>query len=212
MYRCFILLLFVFSSCDYLPRSSGRPVTLTVNDTIFVVKEKVITKTVVDTVFKTVERTSPKSGHQVFIDTLTAYLGTREATGMNDGETVERFIDNTCDLGNVAWCGAFLSYGLLQTGNEIPELPCWSPSFFPKERVVWSRGDKRELYKGEIFGLYFESKGRIAHVGAIVEDFGDGWVLTIEGNTNSAGAREGNGVFKRLRHKSQLYVASDWVI
>jgi hypothetical protein len=77
--------------------------------------------------------------------------------------------------------------------------------------VVWNRGDKHKLNKGEIFGLYFKSKKRVAHVGAVLEDFGDGWVLTIEGNTNDAGSREGNGVYTRLRHKSQIYVVARWV-
>lgn len=205
---CWILLVIIACSCNHLQRSGGNAV-IQADDTLFVIKEQVVK--VFDTTYVTVERPLGSSGHQEFIDTLTSYLGTREATGNNDGESVERFIDNTCDLGNVAWCGAFLSYGLKVNGNQIPELPCWSPSFFPDNRITWQKADKEALLKGEIFGLYFRSKGRVAHVGAIVEDFGDGWILTIEGNTNSAGAREGNGVFKRLRHKSQIHVVSNWV-
>jgi len=81
----------------------------------------------------------------------------------------------------------------------------------PESKTVWKRGDSGRLNKGEIFGLYFQSKKRVAHVGAVIEDFGDGWVLTIEGNTDDAGSRDGNGVFTRLRHKSQLYVVARWI-
>lgn len=80
----------ILSSCDYLPRRSERTIETTINDTIYVVKEKLVEKTVIDTIYVTIERTSPKSEHQVFVDTLKSYLGTRELTGRNDGETVER--------------------------------------------------------------------------------------------------------------------------
>ena len=108
-------------------------------------------------------------------------------------------------------CAAVLSYGLQANGHEIPLQPCYTPSFFPKDKTVWNKGDDSKLIAGDIFGLYFNSLGRIAHVGTVLEDFGDGWVLTIEGNTNSAGSREGNGMFTRLRHKSQIYVVSEWI-
>jgi len=62
-----------------------------------------------------------------------------------------------------------------------------------------------------VFGLYFESKKRVAHVGVIVKDTGRGWVITYEGNTNADGSRDGNMSATRMRKKSQIYVCSDWV-
>lgn len=178
-------------------------------DTIRVVKYETRYQTVYDTVI--VEIQPIESSHKVFIDTLVSYLGTKEDKGNNRSVDIDRFMGETCGLIGQAWCGGYLSYGLKVNGHQTPELPCWSPSFFDKN-VTWNRGDQRKLKKGEIFGLYFRSKGRVAHVGAVVEDFGDGWVLTIEGNTDDAGGRDGNGVYKRLRHKSQLYIVSDWII
>lgn len=172
-------------------------------DTVYVVE------TVRDTVY--INTTPAKTKADIYMDTLTSYLGTKEATGNNDGEIVERFTREACDMGRVAWCAAYLAYGLKVNDVDIPKCVCWSPCMVPEGKVVWRRGDKHKLNKGEIFGLYFKSKGRVAHVGAVVKDLGDGWVLTIEGNTNSAGAREGNGVYKRLRHRSQLYVAAKWI-
>ena len=145
-----------------------------------------------------------------FVDTLRSYLGTREETGNNDGQNVERFLNATCQLDNAAWCAAYLSYCLQVNGHQTPNAPCWTPSFFVDARTIWKSGQERTFEPGDIFGIYFKSKGIVSHVGAVVEDFGDGWILSIEGNTNSAGSREGDGVYMRLRNKNQIYVVSDW--
>ncbi len=51
---------------------------------------------------------------------------------------------------------------------------------------------------GDIFGLYFPEQARIAHVGFI--DKWDGtWLITVEGNTNVYGSREGDGVYRKRR-------------
>lgn len=47
---------------------------------------------------------------------------------------------------------------------------------------------------GDIFYVYYPNMGRVAHVG-IVEREGD-FIVTIEGNTNTTGARQGNGVYR----------------
>ena len=50
----------------------------------------------------------------------------------------------------------------------------------------------------DIFGLYFPEKGRIAHVG-FIDEWNDPWVVTVEGNTNVLGSREGDGVYRKRR-------------
>ncbi len=120
------------------------------------------TITRVDTVY--VDK--PLSDRDVYVDTLKNYLGLREATGNNDGYHIDKF-NAICGFKNSPWCGAVLSYGLKVNGLEIPEQPCYTPSFFPAERIVWRSGQEKELMKGDIFGLYFSSMGRIAHAGAL---------------------------------------------
>ncbi|MES2875810.1 MAG: hypothetical protein V4708_18950 [Bacteroidota bacterium] len=51
---------------------------------------------------------------------------------------------------------------------------------------------------GDVFGLYFPEKGRIAHVG-FIDEWKDPWVVTVEGNTNVLGSREGDGVYRKRR-------------
>lgn len=63
---------------------------------------------------------------------------------------------------------------------------------------------------GDIFGIYFQNKGRIAHVG-FVHRFGDKYTITVEGNTNEEGSREGDGVYLKRRLTKQLYKISRYV-
>ena len=63
---------------------------------------------------------------------------------------------------------------------------------------------------GDVMGLYFAHLGRIAHVG-IIYRWGEKKVVTIEGNTNDAGSREGDGVYKKIRLTRQIYAVSNWI-
>jgi len=208
-YFAWLILAYVFSSCDYIPGGfAGDTKSIEIGDTIRIIKYEKRPTYIRDTIY--IDRVKSDMA-DVYIDTLKRYLGTRELTGNNDGVNVEKFTRVACNMGKVAYCAGYLAYGLKVNGISIPDCACWSPCMVPDNKIVWRRGDSHQLNKGEIFGLYFQSKKRVAHVGAVIEDFGDGWILTIEGNTDDAGSREGNGVFTRLRHKSQLYVAAKWI-
>ncbi|MEJ7780792.1 MAG: hypothetical protein WKF68_14510 [Daejeonella sp.] len=63
---------------------------------------------------------------------------------------------------------------------------------------------------GDIFGLFFAEKGRIAHVGFI--DQWDGtWLTSVEGNTNFKGSREGDGVYRKRRLVRSVYKVARYV-
>jgi hypothetical protein len=70
-------------------------------------------------------------------------------------------------------------------------------------------GLRFESKPGQVFGLYFESKGRVAHVGLITGETKFSYV-TIEGNTDDGGSREGDGVYARIRNKRSIYIISDF--
>jgi len=53
-------------------------------------------------------------------------------------------------------------------------------------------------------------KKRIAHVGFIHAQEGD-YYITVEGNTNQAGSREGDGVYKKRRPKRTIYKVADYI-
>ncbi len=63
---------------------------------------------------------------------------------------------------------------------------------------------------GDIFGLFFPDKNRIAHTGFI--DQWDGtWLITVEGNTNVSGGREGDGVYRKRRPVKSIYQVARYI-
>ncbi len=159
-------------------------------------------------------------------------LGVREATGRNDGPRVETYLRYVGLKAGSAWCAAFVCWAYGQAGIPNPRSG-YCPNLFPSGKVIWIRkskaensGSKVESSKlkvesqqpaprnsqpatrnpspGDVFGLYFPEKGRIAHVG-FVDQWGDKYLISIEGNTNEAGSREGDGVYKKRRLISSIY-------
>jgi hypothetical protein len=141
-------------------------------------------------------------------------VGVREATGLNDGVQVAQYLESTGLTEGYAWCAAFVNWTYVKNNVEVPEkYPAWSPSWFPPSRVyedIDIGGSTPQ--KGDVFGLYFKSKNRIAHVGFIHKWPPDkNYCITVEGNTNEAGSREGDGVYKKRRLKRQIYKVSNWI-
>lgn len=63
---------------------------------------------------------------------------------------------------------------------------------------------------GDIFALFFPEKNRIAHAGFI--DQWDGtWLITVEGNTNLSGSREGDGVYRKRRLVRSVYQVARYI-
>jgi len=138
-------------------------------------------------------------------------VGVREQTGRNDGREVELFLAHVGLKKGNSWCAAFVSSCLSNAGIANPKSG-WAPAYFPMKRVVWRRGNRAGtsgIQSGDVFGIYFQSKRRIAHVGFI--DRLDGKrAVTVEGNTNEAGSREGDGVYVKRRLLNQIYTISRW--
>lgn len=101
------------------------------------------------------------------------------------------------------WCAAFVVWCHKQCGYKIPETG-YSPLLFPKEKTCIINPSP-----GDVFGIYFKNKGRIAHVGFIDKVENNGYV-TVEGNTNASGSREGDGVYSKRRMKGQIYKIVRW--
>lgn len=151
------------------------------------------------------------------------YVGVREATGRNDGHEVEHFQRMTSTKRGDAWCGSFVFTAFVEGG--VLKGPgggrafAWSPTWHPAERQVWhkARGinsrfqgkGRKQPMPGDVFGLHYAHLGRYGHVGLLVSDEGKHW-KTVEGNTNGAGSREGDGVYLKRRLKNQIDVISRW--
>jgi hypothetical protein len=153
----------------------------------------------------------------------TGDLQVREATGRNDGPRVEQMLRYTGLPKGNPWCAAAVYTWLVEAGVEVPgggRAYAWSPTWHPVARQVWTnaRGvNSRFQGKGgtqpmpaDVFGLHYKHLGRVGHVGLLFSDGGKYWI-TIEGNTNDAGSREGDGVYSKRRRKDQITVISRWI-
>jgi hypothetical protein len=128
-------------------------------------------------------------------------IGVREVT-----ENSSKRIDQYCayvGFKKVAWCAAFCSWCFGQAGYTEPRT-AWSPALFPKGRLA------RDALPGMVMGIYIPSMRRIAHCGIVIAVKGE-WCETVEGNTNTMGSREGDGVMRKLRHKRTIAKYADWL-
>lgn len=138
------------------------------------------------------------------IDTALSQVGVREATGHNDGLAVEKYL-KVCGLGKGhAWCAAFISWNYYVCGVTKFKT-AWAPGWFPAGKTL--KADQIPQ-PGDVFGLWINN--RIGHVGLIYV-WGNKVVKTIEGNTNEAGSREGDGVYVKRRLTRQIYRTSKWI-
>jgi hypothetical protein len=145
----------------------------------------------------------PSAGISKVLSIARAEIGIRELSGRNDGKRVREYLAYTGIKIPAAWCASYISWCFGQAGYPQPKT-AWSPSMFPALRVV------KEPKPSDVFGVYFSSLKRIAHVG-LVESVKDNWIYSIEGNTSLDGNREGTGVFRRIRHKRTISKFADWI-
>ena len=138
-------------------------------------------------------------------------VGVRETGGFNRGPYVEMYLASV-DLGpGYAWCAAFVSWCYQNAGVDAPRSG-WVPSYALKDKRIYQRG-KFQLQKpqsGDVFLIWYNSLNRPAHIG-FVDEWNEDWVITVEGNTNDNGSREGDGVYRKRRLKKQIWVVSNFV-
>lgn len=142
-----------------------------------------------------------------------AHVGIREATGNNDGADVRLILSSVGLSEGYYWCGAFPHrvYTLCGVHLEPAKSFAWVPTWFKKEKVVWRTGDPHGLVRpGDVVGFYSASLKRMAHMG-ILESETSAYFITIEGNTNGAGSRNGDGVYRKKRLRSQTRAVARWV-
>jgi peptidoglycan hydrolase-like protein with peptidoglycan-binding domain len=109
--------------------------------------------------------------------------------------------------GDHPWCVSFVQWVFRQAFDNSPLYPTAGVHALWKQRKIGStaivepdRANARTVRPGMVFAL--DTGGGKGHAG-IVEDVDGarGTLLTLEGNTNNGGSREGYGVFRRRSRK-----------
>ncbi|AXT51344.1 CHAP domain-containing protein [Aquimarina sp. BL5] len=138
-------------------------------------------------------------------------IGVREVGGANRGSHVEMYLESV-NLGpGYAWCAAFVSWVYQNVGIQNP-LSGWVPSYALQRKRIYQKGkfEAKEPQKGDVFMIWYHKLNRPAHIG-FIDEWNSTWIVTVEGNTNDNGSREGDGVYKKRRLKKQIWAVSDFI-
>lgn len=162
------------------------------------------------------EQPLPISSREKVIGVARSSIGWKEATGNNDGVQIERILASVGLEGTRSpYCAAFCFYCYQEAGvgSKIPR-SAWSPDLV--QNPTWKQGHGETPRTSDIFGIYFASKGRVAHCG-LIEKWGNGMAVTIEGNTGPQAEpgteldRDGDGVWRRWRLTSTIYAVKSYL-
>jgi len=141
------------------------------------------------------------TGRKKIVATAQSEVGVQENME-NSGPGVDQY-NAYVGFKKVAWCASFVSWCHGQAGYPQPRT-AWSPALFPADRLA------KNPMAGMVIGIYFVQLKRIAHCGIVTHVKND-LVYSIEGNTNVNGSREGDGVYRRVRHVRSIYRFADWL-
>ena len=138
-------------------------------------------------------------------------IGVREATGHNDGKVVEMYLHNAGVSKGNPWCAAFVKwcYDKGRVGNYMTAAAASAHNVknlcYNKNKLI------KEPKPGDAFTLYFLKLGRIGHTGFYNKRLNSTVYQSVEGNTNEAGSREGDGVYVKYRSFRGTYSISRWI-
>ena len=145
------------------------------------------------------------------VKTAVSQLHVREQ-GHNDGKEVRKYL-RSAGLGKgYPWCAAFVTW--CHEENNIPNPGSARVVDWFKANVIWENSglnDRPSVKPGYVMGLYYSNLGRLGHIGIIEYEDKNNY-YTIEGNTNRAGSREGDGVYRKIRPKQTVAALGDYCL
>lgn len=158
------------------------------------------------------EAVPPAAPTRTLDEVYTSYIGVREATGKNDGQEVELFLKSVGLGKGYPWCAAFVKHCLLEANVPgVDKINGMALSCENKNRMIFkSRQMFGEPKPGDVFTLYYAHLKRIGHTGFHHRRVNSSVYESVEGNTNAAGSREGDGVYKKKRSYNATHSISRW--
>jgi hypothetical protein len=149
---------------------------------------------------------------QAVIQNALGEVGVREIGNTNRGRRVDEYqrADLLPGLG-YPWCASFQAWNLLTVLGKTLCDQVWYRSASCDEILNWARRKKIIGSTPAVgaCGLVMASKYDATHI-FLVTDIAAQGVKTVEGNTNTGGSRNGNGVYARFRKNSSRYLYVNW--
>jgi hypothetical protein len=147
---------------------------------------------------------------QSIAEVYTSQLGIREATGHNDGKSVEMYLQSVGLGRGYPWCAAFVRW-CYDSAHIVTTINGAAASAHrPQNLVLFQHKFLKEPQSGDAFTLWYPSLHRIGHTGFYHKRVNESVYQSVEGNTNEAGSREGDGVYKKYRSFNATYSISRW--
>lgn len=137
------------------------------------------------------------------LTTAASQIGYREGRSSSGSWNNDNAFGKWYGTNGVAWCAQFVSWAA--AAADIPE------TVIPKHQYTptgwnWFTARDRDVTTpraGDIFYVYgyvsSEGRSRVHHVGIVEKVLSGGRIQTIEGNTNTSGSAQGNGVYRLIR-------------
>ena len=123
--------------------------------------------------------------------------------GYNKGKEVEMFQKAVDGIANgEPWCMAFVQYVAKKIMLQCRPIQSTS-KLFSTEHCLTLWGNTDSIYKNKVGGrgmiaIWQKGNSSSGHTG-FSQEAGKVYFKTIEGNTNNAGSREGDGVYQKTR-------------
>ncbi len=137
-------------------------------------------------------------------------VGVREATGRNDGRAVEMYLRSVNQRAGAPWCAAFVRWSF-DSARIRTTIAAWSPTAHNARNLIYAqRRFTKDPRAGDVFTIWYSRLGRIGHTGFYDGRLNDRLYQTVEGNTNEAGSREGDGVYRKYRSFNSTYSITRW--
>jgi hypothetical protein len=143
-------------------------------------------------------------------------VGVRESGGPNRGPRVDEYLRNVGldpTRGAYSWCASFVFFCFTRAASDLSVAnPCFKTAGVLNlwhHAPDWARvlndqgvGARGLVRPGAVFIV--DHGGGKGHTG-LIERVDHDSLLTIEGNTNAGGSREGDGVYRRVRPLSAIH-------
>jgi hypothetical protein len=155
-----------------------------------------------------------KEASQILISEAQTWLGVVEITGNNDHPRISESM-KLCGLpGNrgYPWCAS--SQAKIHSDANLSAPHSARVTDWFKQNIVWKRewGNKYiAIQPGMVGAIYYNQLKRFGHIVLIVGQDKNNY-YTLEGNTNSAGSREGQGFYRKIRSKASIAAIADYCI
>lgn len=140
--------------------------------------------------------------YERLITVLVNEEGYREGYSNGHWNNDQKYSDETPGLGwsdYQAWCATLMSWGSFKTNIKIPGCPTASVWAIYQAGLAENRFTEYPV-KGAVVIM-----GRNTHTGLCI-DYNATHITTLEGNTNTTGSAEGNGVYIRKRLRRDPFI------